>query len=75
MTSTWLIKTPVFPCHHDLVRTLGTGLGVGSPGGKKTNRETATEQVPALTLTVTGKPWEGQEFQLSALALLYLVLA
>lgn len=67
-------KKPVFPCHHDLVRTPGTVLGEGPPGGKKANGETAAGQVAVLTFTVTGNPWVRQEFQLSALALLYLVL-
>lgn len=27
-----LLKTPVFPCHHDLVGTPGSGLGAAAPG-------------------------------------------
>lgn len=50
---------------------LGTGLGVGYPGGKKANGVTATKKVTALTFTVTEKPWAKQECQLPALTLLY----
>lgn len=41
----------------DLVRAPGIKLGTGALGGKKANSATATEQVAALTFSVTGKPW------------------
>lgn len=69
------MKTVVLPCNHDLVRALGTGLGAGFPEGKRANGVTVAEQVAAVTFTVTGKPWAGQECQLPALTLLYQVPA
>lgn len=51
-----LLKHLSFIATVTLSEHLGTGLGAGSPGGKKANGATATEQMAALTFTVTGKP-------------------
>lgn len=56
-----VLKQMSFLVSGDLVRAPGTKLGTGAPGGKKANRATATEQVAALTFTVTGETlgWVG----------------
>lgn len=54
-----LLKQMSFFVTGHLVRAPRTELWTVAPRGKKANRATATQQVAALTFTVTGKPWTG----------------